>query len=80
MKPNELFSPTDISQEAARAASGDADAALRAGFGYFTGSAGMMNMPKSRKYFGLPADKSPAAFACLGFLDPSAGRVERACY
>jgi hypothetical protein len=73
MKPDDLFVPLVLEQDVAGANRGDVASALRLGYGYLTGSAGVIDLARARLNFGLAAPRSSAASAWLGYLDATLG-------
>jgi len=66
MNPNDLYATSPLSQDLTLAGQGNTDSALRAGFRYFTGASGTINVAKAHQQFALAAGKTPAASAFLG--------------
>jgi len=66
--PNDVFGNTyTVAQNAAMAASGDASAAIRAGYAYLTGSAGVIDANQAATYFAQAGPNSRPATAWLGY-------------
>lgn len=71
-KPNDLFAAKSINGDWQRAQHGDLAATIRMGFAYYTGMAGMVDIPRARSYFLVASHAAPAAAAWLGYLDAAA--------
>jgi uncharacterized protein len=73
VKPDDIFVASPLLQDLDQARRGDASAALRAGYRYFTGLAGVRDADKARTYFQQAAAVFPAGGAWLAFLDVARG-------
>jgi TPR repeat protein len=71
-KPDDLFAATSLAGDMERARQGDLASTLRVGFAYYTGMAGIVDIPRARSYFLVASQSSLAAAAWLGYLDAAA--------
>jgi TPR repeat protein len=68
-RPDDLFAPTAIAGDLERARGGDLASTIRAGFKYYSGMAGHMDVLRARSYFLVASHVSPAGAAWLGYVD-----------
>ena len=71
-KPDDLFAATSLVGDLQRARRGELTATLRVGFAYYTGMAGIRDIPRARAYFVVASRSSAAGCAWLGYLDAAA--------
>lgn len=68
-RPDDLFAAKSLIGDLQRARHGDLAATLRAGFAYYTGMGGRLDIARARSYFLVASQGSVAGSAWLGYVD-----------